>query len=210
MSYRLYGARGSGSLIVESALAELDVPYEIHDLDMRGGEQHSDAYRRINANGKIPTLQLGDAEPLSESLAIVLTLDERHPEGALLPSPGSPERAVALRWMSRLATELYPLIELVDHPERFVDDAPGALRERALETWRARWLHLERELPPAGDGLLGRFCAADLYVAVLSRWDMPEAWRKEHLVRVERITAAVRARPRVDAVWRRHYGPAGG
>src|SRR5262245_25386676 len=97
MSYIIWGARGSGSGIVEAACAELGVPYEARDLDARNDEHRGEAYGAVNPHRKLPALEVGD-EVITESVAILVTLDERHP-GRLFPPPGSPERAQALRWM---------------------------------------------------------------------------------------------------------------
>ncbi|MCA9608463.1 MAG: glutathione S-transferase N-terminal domain-containing protein, partial [Myxococcales bacterium] len=69
MGYVLWGAPGSGSGIIEAALAELGVDHEIRDLDARNGEHRGEAYRAINPHQKMPTLQVG-GEVLTESVAI--------------------------------------------------------------------------------------------------------------------------------------------
>jgi glutathione S-transferase len=121
VTYVLYGARGSGSGIIEAICAELGVDYETRDIDVRSGENQEPAYRQLHPLGKLPTLLLPDGEIITETVAIILTLDERHPKSRLLPPPGSKTRARALRWMLYCATELYPLVESIDFAERFAD-----------------------------------------------------------------------------------------
>lgn len=208
MPYIIHGARGSGSSIVEAACAEIGADYELRDLDVRAEEQRGDAYAALNPQRKLPTLQVDGGEILSESVAILLTLDERHPSAGLLPPPGSRQRAQALRWMLFMATELYPIVEIIDYPERFAPAAAGheAVRERAKEIWHQRWLVVEANLAGAPYCVDSGFSATDLYIAVLSRWDLKETWRREHLPKVEALAAAVRARPAVAPVWARHFG----
>jgi GST-like protein len=208
MTYIIHGARGSGSSIVEAACAEIGAAYELRDLDVRAEEQRGDAYAALNPQRKLPTLEVDGSEVITESVAIVLTLDERHRDAGLLPSPGSRQRAQALRWMLFTATELYPVIEIIDYPERFAASAEGneAIRERAKEIWHQRWLVVERNLAGSPYCVDSGFSATDIYIAVLSRWDMTEAWRREHLPKVEALTAAVRARPAIAPVWARHFG----
>lgn len=201
--YVIWGAPGSGSGIVEAACAELGLDYEARDLDARNDEHRGEAYRALNPHRKMPTLEVGD-EVITESVAILITLDERHPEGGLLPPPGSPERAQALRWMLFLATELYPLVEMIDYPERFASTPDGAatVRARAESATRDRWRVLEAQI--AGPYLLASgFSATDLYVTKLAVW-LDEAFRREALPRVQALTEAVRARPRLAGVWARH------
>ncbi len=206
MAYIVHGARGSGSGIVEAACAELGVDYTIVDLDVRANEHRGDAYGKLNPQHKMPTLELGDGEVMTESVAILLTLDERHPDAGLLPPPGSRARAQALRWMLFMATEMYPLMELIDAPERFMAPPPDAksLHARAVALWLERWRVIEDNISGSPYCVETGFCATDLYITVLSRWDMTEAWRRENLPKVEALTTEVRARPALASVWARH------
>lgn len=207
MSYALYGARGSGSSIVEAVLAELRVAYEFRTLDMKNNAHREAEFSAINPHRKIPTLITPKGETLTESAAIVLTLTDRHPEAGLLRPPGSPERAIALRWLLFAASELYPVVEILDYPERFAADeaAASCVRAAAHETWRARWRTVEQSLGP-GPYLLGeQFCATDIYLAVLSRWDMPAPWREANIPRVDELARTVGQRPRLREIWARNF-----
>ena len=208
MTYVLYGARGSGSCAVECALAEAGAEYELRGIDLRTGEQRGPAYEAVNPQRKVPALVLEDGETLTESVAILLTLEERHRGAGLLPPPGSRARARALRWLLFLATEIYPIVEINDYPERFTP-APGragATRELAREIWRTRWRLVEENV--AGDPFLLQdgFCLTDVYAAVVSRWAQQDEWRPAHLPKIERLTAAVAARPAIAPIWARHFG----
>ncbi len=205
----LYGANGSGSSLVECVLLELGADFEVRILDARRGAHREPHYRAINPHGKMPTLLTPQGETLTESAAIVLTLVARHPEAELMPTPGSPEHALALRWLIFVVAELYPVVEIMDHPERFTPDesegAQAGVRERAHAMWRARWQIVEDAL---GEGpyLLGdRFCATDVFLGGLSRWDLPRDWRLEHLPKLERLATAVKGRPRLRDAWPRHF-----
>jgi len=203
MRYVIWGAPGSGSGIVEAACAELGVDYEARDLDARNDEHRGEAYGALNPHRKMPTLEVGD-EIITESVAILLTLDERHPQAGLLPPPGSPARAQALRWMLYLATEIYPLVEWDDYPERLTStpEAAALLRERANTLTRERWRAVEAQI--AGPYLLSTgFSATDLYITKLAVWQ-DEAFRRAELPRVQALTEAVRARPQLARVWARH------
>ena len=205
MKYTIYGAPGSGSGIVEAACAEIGVEYEVRDLDAKNDEHLGEAYAAINPHRKMPTLEVEGGEIITESVAILLTLDERHRDAGLLPPPGSKDRAQALRWMLFLATEMYPLVEIIDYPERFANSADGAeaIRERAEGLLRQRWRILEANVTGSPYCVASGFSATDLYITKFSVW-LDEAWRREHLPRVEALTSAVLARPALAAVWARH------
>lgn len=207
MAYRVYGAHGSGSSIVEATLAELGVPYEFERVDAANHAQREAPYTEINPHRKLPTVITPAGETLTESVAILLTLLERHPAPALLPPIGSEPRAQALRWLMFAASGLYPVVEIIDYPARFSSDDTHAssVRDAALETWRTRWRTVEAGL---GDGpfLLGEaLCVTDIYLAALSRWDLPPDWRTEQLPKVTRLAEAVRARPALHEIWARNF-----
>ena len=207
MTYLLYGARGSGSCAIECALAEIGADCEVRKLSLRNDEQRGAEYEAVNPQRKVPALVIDGDQFLTESVAILLTLEERHPEVGLLPPKGTVGRANALRWLLFAATEIYPVVEINDYPERFATDPAetDAMRERAREIWRTRWLVVEKHASGdpyfASDG----FSLTDIYLAVVSRWAQQNAWRPAHIPKVERLTAAVAARPAIAPVWARHF-----
>lgn len=205
MKYIIHGAPGSGSGIVEAACAEIGVAYEVRDLDARNDEHRGAVYAAINPHRKMPTLEVEGGEIITESVAIVVALDERHREAGLLPPPGSRERAQALRWMVFLATEMYPLVEMMDYPERFASSAEGveAIRDRAEAISRERWRLLEANIAGSPYCVASGFSATDLFITKFSVW-LDETWRREHLPRIDALTKAVLARPALAAVWARH------
>jgi glutathione S-transferase len=208
MSYILYGHPRSGSCIVELGLAEIGAPHETRDINLNTDQQREAEYAARNPQRKLPTLVTPKGETLTESAAILLTLDRRHPEAKLLPPQGSAAYAQALRWLMFIASEIYPLVEINDYPERFapqtIEDT-GPVREIARQFWRQRWLIVEDHI--AGNPyLLGSdFCLSDIYIAVVSRWAQQNEWRPAHIPKVERLTAAVAARPACTPVWTRHF-----
>ena len=207
MTYQLYGEEGSGSGIVELALAQIGVPYELHHVSLGAEQQRGSAYAGLNPQRKLPTLVTPAGEVLTESAAIVLVLDERHPEAKLFPERGSAQRAQALRWLLFLAAELYPLVEIVDYPDRFAPE-PGvapALREVARRFWRERWLLVEAAISGAPWLLPSGLCGTDMYIAVLSRWAQSDAWRGAHLPKVDALARALAEDARLGPVWRRHH-----
>jgi GST-like protein len=212
MNYVLYGDRGSGSTPVEMALAEIGAPVELRPVPLERDAQLAAEYRRINPMGRVPTLLLPDGTVLTESLAILVTLADRHPEAGLLPPPGDTGRAAALRWMALAAGEIYPCVTRSDYPERFSADpahAP-AIRARAGEMAREIWRIIEAGAAPAPFVLGARFSVADLYLATLSRWLGNEAWMPANCPRIEALARAVAARPKAGPVWLRHFPGATG
>lgn len=206
--YILYGDRRSGSAIVEMALVEIGAPFASRPVPLQRDAQLAQDYRAINPMGRVPALVLPEGEVVTESLAILLTLEGRHPEAGLLPLGAEPARATALRWMTLAATEIYPCVTRYDYPERFSADPAhaSAIRAGAVEMAREIWQVIEKGAAPNPFVLGPRFSAADLYLAVLSRWMKAEEWMPAQCPRIERLAQAVAARPRAGPAWQRHFG----
>ncbi|WP_423908680.1 hypothetical protein [Candidatus Spongiihabitans sp.] len=131
---------------------------------------------------------------------------ETHSDNCLLPIIGSAERGQALRWLVFLATEIYPMVEIIDYPERFSPQSTGpeSVRKTVKEIWRQRWLVVEQRV--SGAFLLtGGFCVTDIYIAVLSRWAQQENWRPGNIPRVETLFQAVASRPLCKEIWCRNF-----
>lgn len=84
------------------ALAELDITFERRDAGAHYGVVDTDEYRRMNPNGRVPTLVEGDFI-LYESNAIVRYLTQQH-GGVLVPAGGNQGHALADQWMDWAAT----------------------------------------------------------------------------------------------------------
>lgn len=207
MAYRLFGAIGSGAAMVELALAEAGVDYEFVKVALGKGAKDADAYLQINPTGKVPALQTPEGGILTESAAILLTLADRHPKAGLLPRRRGPARALVVQWTVFVVSEVYPMIEFVDYPERLVAPSAGrALRERGRERIRRRWVAVEAAIAGrpwlAGQGPT----VADLAIAVVSRWSTGNRWRRANCPRIEAVAEALSSRPGTRSVWRKHFG----
>lgn len=207
MRYILYGDKDSGAFCVEAALAEVFADYEFKLVSLERQEQRHPEFLALNPAGKIPALALPTGELVTESAALLLTIADRHPGATLLPAAGSAARALAYRWTVFMASEIYPMVEIVDYPERFAPRGASAesLKEHARDRIRERLLIVERAI--AGPWLLaGGFCIADIYLAMFCRWSIGGEWRDTHLPKINELAKAVAARPRIAPVWQRHFG----
>ena len=85
----IHGFATPNSVKVVIAAEEMGLPYRLVPIDLRRGEQRSDAFRSLNPNGKVPVLLdrapvAGPDVILSESAAILVYLAEK--TGRLLPA----------------------------------------------------------------------------------------------------------------------------
>ncbi|HVV29164.1 MAG TPA: glutathione S-transferase family protein [Rhizomicrobium sp.] len=206
MSYTLYGDLGSGAFSAEAALAEAGAPYSFELVSLEKNEQKSPQFLAINPSGKMPALRLPEGDIVTESAAILLTLADHFPQAGLLPPMGGSARARAYRWLAFMAAEIYPIVEIVDYPERFMPDGGDAesLREIARNRVRERVSIVERMVE--GPFLLGgTFSILDIYAAMFTRWSIGAAWRQANIPRLNALADAVSRRPAIAPVWRRHF-----
>lgn len=206
MSFTLYGDLGSGAFSAEAALAEAGAPYRFELVSLEKGEQKQPAFLAINPSGKMPALRLPEGEIITESAAILLTLADHFPQARLLPPQASNDRALAYRWLAFMAGEIYPIVEIVDYPERFM---PGggdadAVRKIARERIRERILIIERMI--RGPFLLGGgFSILDIYAAMFTRWSLEPDWKLANIPKLMALADAVSQRAAIAPVWQRHF-----
>ena len=205
MSYTLYGDLGSGAFSAEAALAEAGAPYSFELVSLERNEQRQPAFLAINPSGKMPALKIAEGEIITESAAILLTIADYFPQARLLPPQSSQARAQAYRWLAFMAAEVYPIVEIVDYPERFVPGGDGEeLKRVARDRIRERLLIIERMI--AGPFFLaGGFSLLDIYAAMFSRWSLEAEWKTANLPRLMALADAVSQRPAIAPVWQRHF-----
>ena len=103
-------------------------PNDIHDYDasgsqiiissQAGGEQRTDAYLKINPQGRVPVLRLDNGDPLAENTAILPYLGKRFD---LWPKDAVAE-AKALSTIGFFAASVHPAHAHVGRPERYTAD----------------------------------------------------------------------------------------
>jgi glutathione S-transferase len=94
----LFHAIPSRGLVVHWMLEELNVPYELHMLDLDAEDHKKPEYLAINPMGKVPALRHGE-KIVTETAAICTYLAEAFPDAGLQIPVGSPLRADYLRWL---------------------------------------------------------------------------------------------------------------
>ncbi len=106
-------------------LAEKGVVHETVEVDLRNGEQLSDAYRKVNPQCTVPALRTDEGLLLTDNAAITAYLEARFPQPLLLG--GTPqEKAEIASWNWRIEFE-----GLLAIAEALRNSAP-AMANRAL------------------------------------------------------------------------------
>ncbi len=96
------------SLIPRIALEEIGAEYDVVEVELRPSSPGW--YLSFNPHGKLPSLvdrRPGAGETIVfPSAAILCHLADAHPEAHLLPSPGTPDRALCYRSLFDMADML--------------------------------------------------------------------------------------------------------
>lgn len=157
---KLYGYfRSSAAFRVRIALNLKGIDYEHASVHLVRNEQHSEAYRKLNPQQLVPTLEDGPLA-LTQSLAIVEYLEETHPEPHLLPADPAGRARVRALALS-VACDIHPLDNL--RVLRRLKKQFGAA-DAARDDWYRYWIAVgfeAIEATLARDAQTGRFCHGD-------------------------------------------------
>ena len=123
---KLYGDSRSGNCYkIQLLCSELGIHYDWQEVDILAGDTHTAEFLSMNANGKIPLLDLQDGRYLAESNAILSYLAEGHE----LSGSNRFNRAEVLQWMffeqyshePNIATSRFIILYLNSPPDRQPD-----------------------------------------------------------------------------------------
>lgn len=169
---KLFHAPGACSEGIRLLLDRIGQPYEIHEINVRTGEQRQPDYLAINPKGKVPALLRDDGRLLTEFPAIAFWLARKYPEAELLPQDADGE-ARALELLDFIVSSLHMRgTALVMRPSAFATSAEA--QEEVKTTGRQmveRGLaQLERELGDQNFLMGERFTLPDAAAYYLLGW----------------------------------------
>lgn len=150
--------RSSAAYRVRIALNLKGLHVEQRFVHLRRGEQRGEAYLGVNPQGLVPTLEVGERR-LTQSLAIIEYLEERHPLPPLLP-PGAEDRAWVRAIALAIACDIHPLDNT--RVMQYLESKLG-LDQAVRDAWYAHWIAegfraIEVQLAARATG---RYCFGD-------------------------------------------------
>jgi maleylacetoacetate isomerase len=135
--YSYFRSSASYRVRIALALKGLSFEYAAVHLLKDGGQQRSSAYRSLNPDCLVPTLEDGP-HLLTQSLAIVEYLNELHPEPPLLPSNPA-DRAYVRSVALQVACEIHPVnnLRVLQYLKNTFD-----ITEEQKSEWYRHWVHV--------------------------------------------------------------------
>jgi len=165
----LYFAPGACSMAAHIVLEESGEKYVPQQVDLAKGEQRSEAYLKLNPQGRVPVLRLDNGEPLAENTAILPYLGKRF---ALWPAEPIAD-AKALSLIGFFAASVHPAHAHIGRPERYASD-PSAFptrKETGLKTFHGYLKQVDGML--AGrEWFSERYSVLDPYGLVFYAWGL--------------------------------------
>ena len=159
-----FHAPNSRSGGARALLEELGVPFDMHVLSFKKGEQRQPEFLAINPMGKVPAIRHGDAL-ITEQPAVFRYLADLYPEAKLAPPIGDPLRGPYLRWLVYYGSCFEPA--LVDRSMKREPAAPSTCPYGDFDTM----LKTLTDQLEQGPYMLGdTFSAADVLWGTALNW----------------------------------------
>ncbi len=165
----LYTAATPNGFKVSIALEEMELPYEVHAINLGAGEQKNEQFLKICPNGRIPAIV--DREegnfPVFESGAIMVYLAEK--TGKLLPSE-TKKRSEVMQWLMFQMGGIGPMMGQANVFYRYFEEKiPAAI---------SRYQNESKRLFGVLNGQLEKreYLAGEYSIADIANW----AWVRSH------------------------------
>jgi glutathione S-transferase len=191
----LYHKPGSCSLAAHIVLEECGEPYALRPVDLAAGEQRTEAFLRINPQGRVPLLILDDGEPLAENTAILPYLGKRF---GLWPA-GLLAEARALSLIGFFATSVHPAFAHIAVTQRYSGDPATfpAIREAGQKMFH-RYLCQIDSLLAKREWFSDRYSVLDAYGLLFYAWGVRRELPMDELASYTAFKGRMLRRPAVE------------
>jgi len=163
---KLYFSPGACSLSPNIVARELGIPLELVKVDLKA-KLYGDGqdFRKVNAKGYVPALELDDGRVLTEGPAIVQYLADLKPEAGLVPGWGTFERYRLLEKLNFVTSELHKSIGSL-----FNAAMPAEWQQATRDRIKDRLGQLESDIGDAPYLMGERFSVVDAYCYTVLNW----------------------------------------
>ena len=189
----LYTASTPNGWKVSVALEELQIPYEVHPVNLSANEQKQDWFLQVSPNGRIPAIVDRDANDLAifESGAIMIYLAEK--AGRLLPNDAA-GRASVIQWVMFQMSGIGPMMGQANVFYRYFPEKIQPAIDRYQNESRRLFEVLDNRLAQS------QWLAGDFSIADIANWCWVRTYKWsgvecDDLVHLKRWRDEMRARP---------------
>ena len=189
----LYTASTPNGWKVSVALEELQIPYEVHPVNLSANEQKQDWFVQVSPNGRIPAIVDRDANDLAifESGAIMIYLAEK--AGRLLPNDAA-GRASVIQWVMFQMSGIGPMMGQANVFYRYFPEKIQPAIDRYQNESRRLFEVLDNRLAQS------QWLAGDFSIADIANWCWVRTYKWsgvecDDLVHLKRWRDEMRARP---------------
>lgn len=130
--------RSSAAYRVRIALNLKKVDYDLQPVNLVQGQHRSEAYKQINPQGLVPTLEPSPGEYLTQSPAILEWLEETYPEPPLYPRDAVKRAKVRAACMT-IGCDIHPINNL--RVLNYLSNELG-VSEQDKTDWYQHWIKL--------------------------------------------------------------------
>lgn len=165
----LYTAGTPNGWKASVTLEELEMPYEVHAINLSEGEQKAESFLALNPNGRIPVIVDREADDfvVFESGAIMIYLAEK--AGRLLPADVK-GRARVMQWLMFQMGGIGPMMGQANVFHRYFPEKIQPAIDRYQRECRRLFEVLERGLTDH------EYLAGDYSIADIANW----CWVRTH------------------------------
>jgi GSH-dependent disulfide-bond oxidoreductase len=155
---------------VSIALEELELPYEVHTINLMAGDQKKTDYLKINPNGRIPTIVDREAGDFAvfESGAILIYLAEK--TGKLMPTDVK-GRSQVIQWVMFQMGGIGPMMGQANVFFRYFPEKIQSAIDRYQNECRRLFEVLNAQLADA------KWLAGDYSIADIANWSWVRTYK---------------------------------
>jgi GSH-dependent disulfide-bond oxidoreductase len=196
-----YSWRTSNGRKLHIMLEETGLPYELHPIDIRKGDQFTPAFLKISPNNKIPAIvddePVGGGAPLSifESGAILTYLAEK--TGRFLPKE-TRARYKVLEWVFWQVGGFGPMLGQANHFNEYAKEGSDYARTRFRKEAGRLYGILDKRLGESEYVAGSEYTIADMMIFPWSQGWEKHGQKLEDLPNMKRWQDAILARPAVQ------------
>lgn len=189
----LYTAPTPNGHKASCTLEELEIPYQVHPVDLAKGEQRNDTFLALNPNGRIPVIvdRTNDDLAIFESGAIMIYLAEL--AGKLLPTERK-ARARVMSWLMFQIGGVGPMMGQANVFFRYFPEKIPAAIDRYQNECRRLFEVLDRRLSES------EWLGDDYSIADIANWCWVRTYKwsgvsRDGLDNLDRWLDAMKAKP---------------